>query len=185
MDKEKLIKMGISEETAEAILKEFSNEVGKITEERDTAVTKSETLEKQLSEANETIAGFGDIKPGEFQQKVKDWEEKYNKDTGELKKQLEEREITYQTEKFMSGYKFTSDLAKTAATSAFREKGFKLEDGKFLGGEEFMEELKKNNPSAFESAEGTPKVVIGGENAGKSIDTAQIRAIMGLPAEDK
>ena len=187
MKKEELIKLGISEEVADQIVTAYSGEIQTITQERDTAVKKSEGFETQLKAANDTISAFGDIKPEELKQKISDWEEKYNTDTSTLKNQLAEQESTYQTEKFFSGYKFTSDLAKNAAIAAFKEKGFKMENGKFLGGDDFMEELKKSNPSAFDSGEGgIPKIIVGGGGGiGSTIDAAQARSIMGLPAESK
>lgn len=170
MNKEKLIEMGISEELADQILTAHAEEINTVTQERDTAVKKAEGLETQLITANDTIAKFGDTKPEELTGKIADWEKKYNEDTGTLKKQLEEQELGYQTEKFLGRYKFTSELAKGAALAAFREKGFKIENGKFLGGDEFMEGLKKSNPTAFDTGEGVPRVITNTSNGTGSID---------------
>lgn len=85
-----------------------------------------------------------------------------NKET-EFNNKLAEIEYNSNLETFFSSYKFTSELAKKAAIEEFKKKELKMDNGKFLGGEDFMKELKESNPTAFESEEDekAPKIVKG------------------------
>ena len=73
-----------------------------------------------------------------------------------LKDQQTEFETSKATEAFFDGVEFSSQLAREAAISQFRSKAFKLENGTFQGGKEWLEELRKNSPDAFKPAEPDP-----------------------------
>lgn len=113
------------------------------------AKTKAEGLQDQLTAANNTIQSYKDMEPEKLQQSVSDWETKYNQDTQDLQQKLEQQATEFSAREFLNGYQFTSDLAKQAALRMFLDKGFKQENGRFLGAEDFMAELKKNNAGAF------------------------------------
>ena len=49
----------------------------------------------------------------------------------------------------MQNYKFTSELAKEATISKFKEQKFKLKDGKLDGAEDYMKKFMEENKSAF------------------------------------
>lgn len=85
----------------------------------------------------------------ELNTKLTELQTKYDTDTKALSKQLEDQRVDHAIEKFFSPVPFASELARKAAISEFREKGFKLEGEKFQGGEEFIAALKKSDPAAF------------------------------------
>ncbi len=72
------------------------------------------------------------------------------KDT-EYKETIAQMEYNGALGKYFENFKFTSDLAKKAAMDEFRRKELKLENGQFLGGDDFMKQLKESNPTAFET----------------------------------
>lgn len=73
-----------------------------------------------------------------------------NKDT-EYKETIARMEYDGALGKYFEAFKFTSELAKKAAMDEFRKKELKLENGQFLGGDDFMKQLKEANPTAFEA----------------------------------
>lgn len=81
--------------------------------------------------------------------------EEVNTKLAEQKQEYEKRIADYErkveVDKYFQNIKFTSDLARQATIEAFNKKDFKLENGKFLGADDFLNELKQNNPNAFES----------------------------------
>lgn len=93
---------------------------------------------KEQTKSNEELSG-----------KLAELQTKYETDTQTLTQQLETQKMDFAVEKFFAPVPFASELARKAAVAEFREKGFKLDNGKFQGGEEFLEELKKNDPAAF------------------------------------
>lgn len=177
MTKERLIEMGISEELAEKIAQEAQNE-----EEQETQSLKNEieSMRTQLDEANGRIAEFEkeDIKGTKAA--AEEWRNKYETETQSLKQTLAEREYDFALERYMSGFEFSSELAKNAATAAVREKKFKLSsDGRPEGADEFMEELKNSNPAAFASREKDVPFIMTGTSGGGA-DMSEARSVMGL-----
>jgi len=88
------------------------------------------------------------------------------KDT-EYKEKLTQMEYDGTLSKYFETFKFTSELAKKAAIEEFKKKELKLENGLFLGGEDYMKQLKEANPTAFEAdedGEKPPVLVKGAKN---------------------
>lgn len=85
---------------------------------------------------------------------------KYSTDTAELQQRLRDQATEFETSKateaFFNGVKFSSQLAREAAIAQFKSKDFKLENGTFQGGKEWLEELRKNSPDAFKAVEPDP-----------------------------
>ena len=80
-----------------------------------------------------------------IKQSAKDWETKYTQETQKLTTQLAAQERTHALDMFMGGYKFSSKPAENGVRAEFEKKNFTLEDGKFLGGDEFMKSLMEND----------------------------------------
>lgn len=107
--------------------------------------TKFKGVEKQLGEANDTIKSYEEMDIEGIKKSVTDWETKYNADTKALNEKLAAQARSHSEEQFLSGYKFTSKAAKDGVLATFRSKEFKLdENGTFLGGKEFMDNLMKD-----------------------------------------
>lgn len=85
---------------------------------------------------------------------------KYTTDTDVLNQKLREQQVEFETTKatdtFFADVEFSSQLAKDAAIAQFKAKGFKLADGTFQGGKEWLEELKKSSPDAFKATDPNP-----------------------------
>lgn len=111
--------------------------------------TRADGLEEQLTNANTEIQSYKDMDIDGIKTKAAEWETKYTTDTQALKEKLEQQTYDFEAERYLAGYKFSSDLAKKAAIQEFKEKKFKLQEGKFLGADDFMKEMKEANPTAF------------------------------------
>jgi len=102
----------------------------------------------------ETVKNFDGLDVAKLQQDVKDWEKKYNTD-------MAAKDKDFAKQMYFSGIGFTSNLARSAAIAEFDKKDLEFKDGKFIGADDFIEELKKENPTAFvqetkEKEEGKP-----------------------------
>lgn len=116
-----------------------------------------EETKKLLSEANTTIQSYEDMDIEGIKKSASDWKEKYDTDTKALKDKLDAQATEFAAKEFMSQYKFTSPLAQKAAMSEFMAKEFKRgDDGKFLGAEDFMAQMKEANPGAFVADDPAP-----------------------------
>lgn len=115
--------------------------------------TQIANLEDQLKSVNSQLEEFQNMDIDAIKKAAKDWQDKYETDTKELQAQIEKNKIEYAARDYIGKFDFTSDLAKEAALSNFMKKGFKYEDGKFLGADDYMASMKEQNPAAFKSDE--------------------------------
>ena len=107
-------------------------------EKLDAKITELDGVKQQLSDANTTIQSYKDMDIDGIKQSAKDWETKYTQETQKLTAQLAAQERTHALDMFMGGYKFSSKPAENGVRAEFEKKNFTLEDGKFLGGDEFL-----------------------------------------------
>lgn len=166
MNKEKLKELGVPEELLDTVFNAVTDEINTAVEaavknngngdELRTAKEKIEELEGKLSTALEE-------------------RDSYSAKVGEMEK-------SYAAEKLFDGYKFSSSLARDAAMAKFKDAGLEFADGKYLGGKEWLDGLKKDAPEAFAGDAPAPKLMTG-SGGGKDISDEQARAVMGLPVE--
>lgn len=177
MERDFLKGLGIADDAIEKIMAQYGKDI--------TAAKKAEAdAQKQSISAKDTeIEGLkgqiaqrdADIKTlrdgasdaETFKKQLSELQGKYKTDTDALNKKLTDQATEFArktaTEKFFSGVKFSSSLARDAAMSQFRDKGLKLENDTFIGGKEWLEELKKSSPDAFAADDNPdPKPNFGG-----------------------
>lgn len=118
-------------------------------------VTELTGVKQQLTDANAEIQSYKDMDIEGIQKSAKEWEDKYNADTKALEDRLEAQEYSHAADMFMSKYQFTSKPAREGIMAEFNKKGFKLEDGKFLGAEDYMKTLMESEDykGAFKTEE--------------------------------
>ena len=114
-------------------------------EKLDAKITELDGVKQQLSDANTTIQSYKDMDIDGIKQSAKDWETKYTQETQKLTAQLAAQERNHALDMFMGGYKFSSKPAENGVRAEFEKKNFTLEDGKFLGGDEFIKSLMEND----------------------------------------
>lgn len=116
--------------------------------------TEANGYKTQLSDANKEIKSYKDMDIDGIQQKVTDWETKYNTDMAALNQQIVTQKKTFAAEKYLDGQKIKSPLAKKSILSEFMKQDFELqEDGTFKGAEEYMKKVREQYPDDFESDE--------------------------------
>lgn len=133
--------------------------------------TKLEELTKQLADRDKDLEKLkADNKSEELTKQLSELSEKYKTAT----EQLAAQEQGYAAEKLLSGYKFASERVKNSVLEEFKNKGFKFENGAFVGGKEYLEELKKNEPDAFAAEK--PGLLMGGTQSGVSTDENNLKS---------
>ena len=113
----------------------------------------NEGLKTQLNEANTQIQSFKEMDIDGIKASAEEWRTKYETDTKALNEKIAAKDYDYAIKDFMSNYKFIDDDVKETVINKFKAKEFKLEEGKFLGGDDFMKEYKENHKSLFVSDE--------------------------------
>ena len=165
MERSFLEKLGI---TDKAVLDQIMAENGRditaakgsldaVTQERDKLKAENEGLNAQIKTRDADIKGLKDQrgKDGDLSAKLGELQSKYDADTKALQDKLAAQAYDHAADKYLDGFKFSSTSARKAVLAEFRSKAFKMtDDGKFEGAAEYMEGLKKSDPSAFAKEEG-------------------------------
>lgn len=110
--------------------------------------TKLEELTRELEALKS-----GD-KSAELAAQLEELNAKYKQDTEALSAKLAEQTADYAAERLFGGYKFANDRVRKSVLDEFKGKGFKLEDGEFVGGKEFLDGLKQSEPDIFAQEKG-------------------------------
>jgi len=121
--------------------------------------TEIEGLKEQISQRDKDIEDLKNTAADNEALKTQlgELQTKYNTDTEALEQRLKDQQTEFEnskaTETFFADVEFSSQLAKDAAIAQFKAKNFKLVDGVFEGGKEWLEDLRKTSPDGFKVAE--------------------------------
>lgn len=118
------------------------SDYGRLESERDKWKTQAETAE-------ETLKGFEGIDPEQIQTELATWKKKAEDAEKNAQKQLYDRDFSDALKAEMDVYKFTSEAAKRDVMSQIKAAELKLKDGKILGLSDLIEQIKKNDATAF------------------------------------
>ena len=159
MKRETLEKLGLTKEQLDSVMAEYGKDVeasnAKIaTLEQDAATAKTtiDGLKQQISQRDTDIEGLKKSAgtADELTGRLNALQEKYNADTKKLNEQLSEQAKDFAADKFFDGYRFSSKAARRAAMQDFKaSENVKFVDGGFVGGKEFMEKYKQDDPESF------------------------------------
>ena len=84
-----------------------------------------------------------------MQKDLADWKKKAEDAEKNAKAQLYERDFTDALKTEFEGIKFSSEAAKRAIMAEVKEAGLKLKDGKILGLNDLITQMKEKDASAF------------------------------------
>lgn len=115
---------------------------GKIESDRD-------AWKKRAEEAEETLKKFEGIDPEAIQTELSTWKKKAEDAERDYAEKLEQRDFEDALKEEIGNYKFTSEAAKKAIIAEIRESGLKCKDGKILGLNDLITQIKEKDSSAF------------------------------------
>ena len=176
MKRDELKALGLTDEQIDKVMGMHGAD---ITQLRTDLATRDETIKSltterdsqkaQLAQRDKDIADL-QKKAGDNEaltQQITDLQAKYDKDTADLQATLEKQARTHATESLFASVKFTSAYAKKAAIAEFEAAGHEFKDGKYVGGESILKQMRKDNPDAFVAEEGGEGDKGGAEGAPK------------------
>ena len=165
MKTEFLKELGLTQEVIDKIMAENGKDIAaeqkkseKITQERDSYKLKSESLETQVNDANEEIQKFRDMDIDGIKQAADDWKEKAEKAKSDADAQISELKFDYALSAALTGARARNSKAVKALLDM---DGLKLNDGKIIGLDEQLSQIKEENGFLFESDEPAPTIVKG------------------------
>ena len=138
--------------------------------------TRLEELTKQLAARDKDLEKLkADNKSEELQKQLNELNAKYKQDTDDLNAKLSAQQADFAAEKLFGGYKFASERVKSSVLAEFKSKGFKLENGEFVGGKEYLEGLKQSEPDSFAN-EQKPGLFMGSTQNNVSADANNLES---------
>ena len=188
----------LKNEQGEAVLsteqiKGILAENGKIVQNEKDKITNStkdeiQSYKDQVASLNDQISKLPSSAEVEnLNNQIKEFQEKETQRQEADKKAKEESIRNERTNAFFNDVKFSSNAAKEGIISAFNKMGFKYdeESKKFIGGNEWLEDMKKNDAGSFMSDIANPKYTTNASapTEGNSLDS--IMKAMGLSTEKK
>ena len=121
---------------------EHEKKLGKVETDRDTWKEKAETAET-------TLKGFEDVDLDTMQRELSDWKKKAEDAEKDAQAKLYERDFADALKTEFEGIKFSSEAAKRAIMTEVKDAGLKLKDGKILGLNDLIAQMKEKDASAF------------------------------------
>ncbi|MDD7793688.1 phage scaffolding protein [Clostridium sp. 'White wine YQ'] len=147
---------GLSDEAIDKIMSENGKDLEKAksttektNQELEKVKSELEVNKQTLADANAQIENFKGMDIEGIKKSADDWKAKYEADTKAFKEQLAQKDYEFAVKEFTGQHKFTNDFVKDAFIENFKKQGFKLEDGKFLGADDYIKTFGEKNPGVF------------------------------------
>lgn len=152
MKREFLEGLELNKETIDSIMAEYGKTTQGLREERD-------NLKTQVEDANKEIQSYKDMDIDSIKKSADDWKTKYEEMEANQKAEKEKSIRNERTNAFFNDIKFASESAKAGVIAQFNEKDFKYDEEtkKFLGANEWLQDLKEKDSGAFLSDVANPK----------------------------
>jgi len=137
----------------QADVKKALSEHYKNTAEHNKAISKLEAdldaWKEKAESAEETLKGFEGIDPAQVQSQLADYKKKAEDAEKDRDAKLYERDFADALKTELEDVKFTSEAAKKSVMADIKEAGLKLKDGKILGLNDLISQMKEKDASAF------------------------------------
>ena len=173
MKTEFLKSLNLSQEVIDKIMAENGKDIAveqkkaeKVIQERDSYKLKAESLETQVNDANTEIQKFKDMDIDGIKKAADDWKETAEKAKADADKQISQMKFDYALSAALTGAKAKNVKAVKALLDM---DGLKFNDGKIVGLDEQLAQIKADNDYLFESDEPAPEFVKGTNGGSGSV----------------
>lgn len=139
-DKQSDVKKVLSEHYKNAA--EYNKAISKLEFDRDDWKGKAEAAEN-------TLKSFEGVDLETMQRELSDWKKRAEDAEKDAQQQLYERDFADAIKTEFEDIKFSSEAAKRAIMAEVKAAGLKLKDGKILGLNDLLSQMKKKDASAF------------------------------------
>ena len=167
MKTEFLKSLNLSQEVIDKIMAENGKDIAveqkkaeKVIQERDSYKLKAESLETQVNDANTEIQKVKDMDIDGIKKAADDWKETAEKAKADADKQISQMKFDYALSAALTGAKAKNTKAVKALLDMDGLK-FNDNDGKIVGLDEQLAQIKTDNDYLFESDEPAPEFVKG------------------------
>lgn len=149
MKTEELQAQGLTEDQIKYVMSENGKDLTKVQKENESLSTERDNWKKRAEDAEGTLKGFEGKDFDAIQKERDEWKKKAEDSESAFQKQIYERDFSDALATAMEEYKFSSEYAKNAVVAEIKAAGLKLVDGKIIGLNDMMENIKSKDASAF------------------------------------
>lgn len=149
MKTEELKAQGLTEEQISFVMAENGKDLKKLQKENDNLSADRDTWKEKAEAAETTLKGFEGVDLETMQREISDWKQKATEAEKKAQEQLYERDFADALKTEFEGIKFSSDAAKRAIMAEVKKADLKLKDGKILGLNDLLSQMKEKDASAF------------------------------------
>lgn len=153
MKTEDLQEHGLTEEQIKFVFAENGKDIAAEKKRADKAETDRDMWKGRAETAETTLKGFDGKDFEAIQKERDDWKEKAEKAEKDYNDKIYERDFSDALNAAMDSYSFTSEYAKKAVMEEIKAAGLKLLDGKIIGLNDMVENIKSKDGSAFVTEE--------------------------------
>lgn len=129
--------------------RESYKSVGELTKSTKKLEDDRDDWKKRAEDAEKTLKKFDGIDPEKIQTELATWKQKAETAEKDYAAKLEQRDFEDALKEAIGEYRFTSEAAKRAVIADIREAGLKVKDGKILGLNDLIAQMKEKDSSAF------------------------------------
>lgn len=149
MKTEELKAQGLTEEQISFVMAENGKDLKKLQKENDNLTSERDTWKEKAEAAEATLKGFEGVDLETMQKELSNWKQKATEAEKNAQAQLYERDFADALKTEFEGIKFSSEAAKRAIMAEVKEADLKLKDGKILGLNDLLSQMKEKDASAF------------------------------------
>ena len=149
MKTEELKAQGLTEEQISFVMAENGKDLKKLQKENDNLSADRDTWKEKAEAAETMLKGFEGVDLETMQKELSDWKQKATEAEKKAQEQIYERDFADALKTEFEGIKFSSEAAKRAIMAEVKEAGLKLKDGKILGLNDLISQMKEKDASAF------------------------------------
>lgn len=182
MKTEDLKNQGLTDEQIQYVMSENSKDIKKYKDLSETQKTQLEDVNKQLTEANKQIEDFKEMDIEGIKKSAEDYKQKFEQ--AQKDSEIKVKEMQYDTDlsNYIKSLEMTDEVHAENLKNKIKEKELKFEEGKLLGGDDFVKEYKEKHPNAFKSTEKpTFTSSVNSSTSTATVKENELRKAMGLP----
>lgn len=120
------------------------------------ALEKLNAATKRAETAEEALSGFEGIDPAKVTEQLAEANKKVKEAQEAAQKQIEERDYNDALKAELDGIAFSSLAARKSIEAEIRASGLKLKNGKILGLSDLLDQMRKEDASAFVDEKNPP-----------------------------
>ena len=149
MKTEALQELGLTEDQIKEIMKANGKDIEAVKKRAETAEADRDQYKARAEAAEETLKGFDGVDVDQMKQTIEDYKKKAEQADAEYQQQIYERDFSDALKAELESVKFSSEAAKRSVMNDIKAADLKLKDGKILGLNDLIGQIREKDASAF------------------------------------